>query len=493
MTVSSTFRRRTAVSNVGKEIFILDMQNTHQQDFADDNFLKNDKRRKKRIFRWVGRGMPMQGPSVVLMVIFSTIMYITFYHRVIDERTVRKHKILLQSKPLVVGCYFSYPRNFEDDFFSNSETIEKDFASKIVRVRRLPVFDLDRYPSKRQMEYSWTSEDEEAQKKLRDSRKYANRMPLIDDKCQLEYEWQSGYLPTCNLVNEIDFTRFFVEESREAKEKLRLGGHGFWRDVWMVFDPIEGSTFALKTLRYEQDFSARNFDRHRRDAVITERAASKSHVMDIYAHCGNTMLAEFSSKTLSDVIWPNNTVSEPAPLSVEQKYVYALQVAQSINDLHTLDDQDVVSVVHTDLTPSQFLLSKDGSVKINDFNRARFISFSKKHHRPCTFMIGLSPGKYRSPEEYNDMAELNEKIDIYQMGNVVSISNNCLVVIFLKFLISTKLYSILTGKWIFEEFSDEIAAEKISSRERPKLPDYNHPLMASLANVIKLCWLQKSR
>ena len=429
MTVTSTFRRRTA-GNVEKEIYMLDMQNTHQQESADDALFKNDKRRKKRIFRWIRRGMPMQRPSFVLMVIFSTIMYITFYHCVIHERTARTYKILLQSKPLVVGCYFSYPRNFEDDFFSKSETIEKDFTSKIVRVRRLPVFDLDRYPSKRQMEYSWTSEDEEAQKKLRDSRKYANRMPMKDDKCQLEYEWQSKYLPTCNLVHEIDFTRFFVEESKEAKEMLRLGGHGFWRDVWQVFDSTERSTIAMKTLRYEQDFSSRNFDRHRRDAVITEHAASRSHVMDIYAHCGNTMLAEFASKTLSDVIWPNNTVVEAAPLSVEQRYAYALQVARSVNELHTLDDHDAVSVVHTDLTPSQFLLSKDGFIKINDFNRARFISFSKKHHRPCTFMIGLSPGKYRSPEEYNDMEELNEKIDIYQMGNVVSISNNCLVMIF---------------------------------------------------------------
>lgn len=428
MTVSSTFRRRTA-GNVEKEIFMLDMQNTHQQESADDALFKNDKRRKKRTFRWIRRGMPIQRPSFVLMVIFSMIMYITFYHCVIHERTARKHEILLQSKPLVIGCYFSYPRNIEDDFFSKSETTEKDFASKIVRVRRLPVFDLDRYPSKRQMEYSWTSEDEEAQKKLRDSRKYANRMPMKDDKCQLEYEWQSKYLPTCNLVNEIDITRFFVEESREATETLRLGGQGFWRDVWQVFDSSERSTIAMKTLRYEQDFSSRNFDRHRRDAVITEHATSRSHVMDIYAHCGNTVLAEFASKTLSESIWPKNTVTSPAPLSVEQRYAYALQVAQSVNELHTLDDQEIVSVVHTDLTPSQFLLFKDGSIKINDFNRARFISFSKKHHRPCTFIIGLSPGKYRSPEEYNDMDELNEKIDIYQMGNVVSMSKNCLVVI----------------------------------------------------------------
>jgi len=73
---------------------------------------------------------------------------------------------------------------------------------------------------------------------------------------------------------------------------------------------------ALKTMRYEHEFEERNFDRHRRDALASERLSSSASVIDIFSFCGNTGVYEFiSGGDINDAIWPledshsNSTVS----------------------------------------------------------------------------------------------------------------------------------------------------------------------------------------
>ena len=84
------------------------------------------------------------------------------------------------------------------------------------------------------------------------------------------------------------------------------------------------------------------------------------------------------------------------------------------------------------------------NIKLNDFNRARFIRWNAKKQKSCPFEISKSPGKVntkmclrfthspythkdlaststfksRSPEEYNGEA-LTEKIDVFSLGNIL--------------------------------------------------------------------------
>eukprot|EP00957_Ditylum_brightwellii_P175082 13330501-Ditylum_brightwellii.AAC.1 len=56
-----------------------------------------------------------------------------------------------------------------------------------------------------------------------------------------------------------------------------LVGGGNYRDTWLVKD-MTGKKLALKTLVYDGDFSKRNEDRHRRDALVSEQMTSSPSV-----------------------------------------------------------------------------------------------------------------------------------------------------------------------------------------------------------------------
>ena len=43
---------------------------------------------------------------------------------------------------------------------------------------------------------------------------------------------------------------------------------------------------------------------------------------------------------------------------------------------------------------------KNGRVKLNDFNRARFLPWDAETKTVCSFRVGKNPGRNRSPEEY---------------------------------------------------------------------------------------------
>jgi len=256
----------------------------------------------------------------------------------------------LNSKPLVLGCYFEVNEN-------------RHSSSTITRIRRLPVFDEDRYPSKRLVE--WTEENEEFNTQLRDSKKYNKDKSetIRNEKCKLPYKWQSLYIPNCNSVHENDFTKFFVESSTSVDENIRMVASGFWRDVWKFPDKEESRTWvASKTLRYTHAYTERNFDRHRRDALATERTTSSPDTIDMYAFCGHTMFTEFAAEgSLSDLIWPLE--GDGSKLSMRERLDFAMGVARGVKAAHFTERPDAASIVHADITPSQFLIA-NGSLKL---------------------------------------------------------------------------------------------------------------------------------
>jgi len=123
--------------------------------------------------------------------------------------------------------------------------------------------------------------------------------------------WQETSFPTCNTVHEMDMSIPHTYLTRTHE----LVHHGTIRDVWKVsnmgmsrttttatkdmdqdYEEEEGmnmditwkspsSYVALKTLRWQKDFSSDNFNGQRFDSMVSERLTSSPFVADIYGYC----------------------------------------------------------------------------------------------------------------------------------------------------------------------------------------------------------------
>lgn len=143
-----------------------------------------------------------------------------------------------------------------------------------------------------------------------------------------------------------------------------------------------------------------------------ERLTASPYVVNGYAFCGNSVLTEFAPATLQDKIRAKQ--EGPPPTSADQRLRWALDVAEGIYALHDIEGGPIV---HADLQSKQFLVTETGTVKVNDFNRCRFLAHRNDTDATCTMHIPTAPGKARAPEEYR-LAELDEKIDIYSAANI---------------------------------------------------------------------------
>lgn len=291
--------------------------------------------------------------------------------------------------------------------------------------------------------------------------------------------WHLYSYPTCNDIYEVDLpsivrqSRYALLDGSSENRTMPLGyvAKGLWRSVWSV-NPraVMTEPIVLKTMQKEHELTDRNYDRHRRDAIVMEQLTSSPYVVDIYGFCGNSVLTEYMDLTLDDVIFANDVEvvidSKPVPVTGALKLQWALDVARGVQALHQISGGPIV---HTDIQAKQFLLSPSGRVKINDFNRCRFMAQSNITGRPCPFRIPSAPGKSRSPEEYLYEA-LDEKLDIYSVGNI--------------------LYTILTQREAWDGYNGVVAQSRIQEGAIPEIytnaiQDLPKSIQDALVNITK--------
>jgi len=74
------------------------------------------------------------------------------------------------------------------------------------------------------------------------------------------------------------------------------------RMVWVVHQQFpDNIKSALKTTRFKHDFNHRTFWNTLNDALIMERLTSSPRIVDIYGHCGGTVLVEVCNSLLMTV------------------------------------------------------------------------------------------------------------------------------------------------------------------------------------------------
>ena len=210
---------------------------------------------------------------------------------------------------------------------------------------------------------------------LEDSHDYDKkaRDPLYEGDCVPMRKWQEQLFPNCNRFHELDVSTvhssWLVEkdgkfEGRIAKRfgKINSGGYN---DVFRFhLDPPMEEDIVLKALNYGTEFTDRNFDRVRRDALIAERGTFSKYMVDINGHCGLSLLTPYGA----DGTLNHYTSSKADPV---EKLRMARHAAFGIADAHNLDHDGVSSITQGDLKLDQYLYV-DGYFKLGDFNRGRF-------------------------------------------------------------------------------------------------------------------------
>jgi len=277
-------------------------------------------------------------------------------------------------------------------------------------------------------------------------------------------------LHTCNLFHESDL-------SQDSSSYL---SHGYWRDTWVV---DEGEVSAvMKTGRMKHGYGFDVFEYTRMDALVMEKLSSSPRIVDIYGYCASSVLTERFAEELEQYIIPGSgylhthklhdhkDVDPQNQYTVTEKLEIALAMAESIADLHGFKDG---VIVHDDIQLCQWLRTSDGTIKLNDFNRAEVLYWDERKDKYCKYRNGRGHGNYRSPEEYAD-DPIDEKIDVYSMGN--------------------NIYALLTGLWVYYDNEDDEPRVKrmVQAGQLPYL-DVRYRTRSfgegALVQIMEDCWI----
>jgi serine/threonine protein kinase len=184
--------------------------------------------------------------------------------------------------------------------------------------------------------------------------------------------------------------------------------------------------------------------------------------------------------------------------------------------LHNFDREGVSAIAHADITLGQFI-SVNGTIKLNDFNRARFIAWNQTSDQPCPYSILNNPGIMRSPEEYKyepQTEKVSLRVALEKLTSTALYSyNNYALLTHISFyaLIQVDVYSfgnvlyvLLMLEWPFydidyeeeedgDDDDDRIAfiVDQILQGRRPSIPDNiwnsSNAIERALVMAIRMC------
>lgn len=469
-TTTSVFRRR-AVASTGNGVVGED-DNEHSLDFHE-----GENRQRKRASRNMVSVLRSQAGSVILVLAATTWLFVQVMTSEVlsldDSPALRKQRAIIDKlkqernhRPMTPGEMALLRKE-------RMQKARKALGSAAKRDEKQPAFWVD--------------------KKGVSSRKKGETDELPRG-CKYT-AWQRHVFPTCNHIHELDLLqalhlhkgskklpdmgrgdthgRRATPEELEEAAKVGYVGSGFWRTVWKVyprgpvgFDYKLFPPTVLKMMKGEHDFDHRNYDRHRRDALAMERASASPNVVSIYGYCSNTVLTEYLDNDLDKIIYHGDHLeSFPTRTTPAGRLRLALDVARGAQAIHEVPGGPII---HADIQAKQFLVGADGRVKLNDFNRCRFIP--NRNGTICPVTIPTAPGAYRSPEEY-EHEPLTTKADIYSVAHV--------------------LYGILTGREPWSYMQKSMVKTLIRSNKKPQIPsEYLIPNTtdAALATLVQMAY-----
>lgn len=277
-----------------------------------------------------------------------------------------------------------------------------------------------------------------------------------------------GSNPPCSAFKEIfDLLRECDEKKVEKVHNWKnchdlMLDHGFWRSVYKV--EFEGRTLVIKATKGKHTHKPNNLLRHIREAKVLQLLKGNPYVVNSEAHCLNVDTHEFALITL---FYPKGNLKwfvesgKLAELSVDELLDWSTQLARGVEAIHEVEGGPFV---HADLQLRQVMIADDMSLKLNDFNRGKWI-FRDEEGEACAYCGSKSKGKWRAPEEYS-RGLLDEKLDIYSLGMM--------------------LYCLWNNVYApYSRYSSEEVYELVPKGLRPTLPAH---APKGVQRVIKSCW-----
>jgi len=245
---------------------------------------------------------------------------------------------------------------------------------------------------------------------------------------------------------------------------------GYWRDVYTVY--IHDRLVAVKVLKDKHPVDQKNKERHEREVAALNLVQDSPHVVNLAGWCRTTVATDWLPLKLDQVVFlpTNQSLSSTGgkaqqahpPMPMKRVLSVARDIALAIQALH---EAPYGPIVHADIHTKQFFVDYSGKIVLSDLNRSRFTR-RNFYRQPCPFLIWVSRGRWRSPEEYLGLP-LTEKVDIYSMGMVI--------------------WSVLSRQRPFDEFTEKEAIQQVLKGKRPRV-DPAWP--GEIVSIIQACWAQ---
>lgn len=200
---------------------------------------------------------------------------------------------------------------------------------------------------------------------------------------------------------------------------------GSWRDVFTLPSAPKA---VLRIATWRKPYGTKMYGKMRTEGTISALLDPHPLLVDAYGFCGLSMFNEkMELGDIDDEAIPVHTrskcnvpyltgpelITNMTNFSPTEKLEYSLIMAESLSLLHNHKDG---MIIHDDVHLAQFLKTKDGGLKLSDFNRATIPQYSEKRREYCKYKNGIGHHDWRSPEEYMNRP-LNEKIDVWSHAN----------------------------------------------------------------------------
>jgi hypothetical protein len=313
------------------------------------------------------------------------------------------------------------------------------------------------------------------------------------DKCLRNSNWAWTPKPVCNNLHEVSID-FHAKSVVQEEYKIKYLSHGYYRDTWLLSprrpETADDRAFVMKTLR-AHPFDIYNIRKVEVDALITEHLSASKLIVDIYGHCGASIMAEAMPGEIDTTIVPvpedgdddydighmhqsdldalqKTDVHPMNNLTVKEKLDLALLMAESLAELHG------AGIVHGDVDPKQWLKAADGSIKLNDFNNGHLLEWSYEQETYCTYRSKFSGGTHKAPEQLSEdrHQESSRATDVWAMGHGI--------------------YALLTGlEPYYRTFSHSTIREMVQEGRKPFVDERYRSrslIEARLVEIMEPCW-----